>query len=102
MNCRRPQVLIDLNPAEATSTGMNPTLEAPDPIRSAGPNGPASPQAAPDEPVAVPEPVQVVSELMLLPDGRILAHHLTPELAALLRTALDSGDPTTHRVTPSP
>lgn len=23
-------------------------------------------------------------ELMLLPDGRILAHHLTPELAALI------------------
>lgn len=102
MKCRRPHVLIDLNPSEATSTGMNPTPEAPDPTRLVGPVGPSSPQAAPDKPVAVPEPVQVVSELMLLPDGRILAHHLTPELAALLRTALDSADPTTHRVPPSP
>jgi hypothetical protein len=33
--------------------------------------------------------VSVVSELMLLPDGRILAHHLTPELASFLRTVLD-------------
>lgn len=33
--------------------------------------------------------VSVVSELMLLPDGRILAHHLTPELASFLRTLLD-------------
>jgi hypothetical protein len=31
----------------------------------------------------------VVSELLLLPDGRILAHHLTPELASFLRTLLD-------------
>jgi hypothetical protein len=31
----------------------------------------------------------VVSELLLLPDGRILAHHLTPELASFLRTVLD-------------
>jgi len=33
--------------------------------------------------------VPVVSELLLLPDGRILAHHLTPELASFLRTVLD-------------
>ena len=33
--------------------------------------------------------VSVVSELMLLPDGRILAHHLPPELASFLRTVLD-------------
>jgi hypothetical protein len=32
--------------------------------------------------------VEVASELMLLPDGRILAHHLTPELAALIEQAL--------------
>jgi hypothetical protein len=40
---------------------------------------------------SVPEPdsVPVVSELLLLPDGRILAHHLTPELASFLRTLLD-------------
>ena len=29
------------------------------------------------------------SELMLLPDGRILAHHLTPELAQVLRQLSD-------------
>jgi hypothetical protein len=28
---------------------------------------------------------QASSELMLLPDGRMLAHHLTPELALVLR-----------------
>lgn len=35
-----------------------------------------------------PDPAEdfpVSSELMLLPDGRILAHHLTPELAQVLR-----------------
>jgi hypothetical protein len=36
-----------------------------------------------------PDSVPVVSELLLLPDGRILAHHLTPELASFLRTLLD-------------
>ena len=36
-----------------------------------------------------PDSVPVVSELLLLPDGRILAHHLTPELASFLRTVLD-------------
>jgi hypothetical protein len=29
------------------------------------------------------------SEIMLLPDGRILAHHLTPELAELLEHLSD-------------
>ena len=52
--------------------------------------------------MAAPEPVEVVSELLLLPDGRILAHHLTPELAALLRGALDSGTPATHPAPRSP
>ncbi len=36
----------------------------------------------------LPEPREdfpASSELMLLPDGRILAHHLTPELAQVLR-----------------
>ena len=31
------------------------------------------------------EDPQASSELMLLPDGRMLAHHLTPELALVLR-----------------
>jgi len=74
----------------STSTGMNPTPESLDR------HGPAVPSSAANRPVDAPQPVQVVSELMLLPDGRILAHHLTPELAALLRTALDSDKPATH------
>ena len=74
----------------STSTGMNPTPESLDR------HGPSVPSSAADRPVDALQPVQVVSELMLLPDGRILAHHLTPELAALLRTALDSDKPTTH------
>lgn len=81
---------------------MNPHAEVPDPPRTAGPVGPSSPQAVPGEPVAGTEPVQVVSELMLLPDGRILAHHLTPELAAFLRGTLDSGNPATHPAPRSP
>ncbi|MFM8877760.1 MAG: hypothetical protein ACKOKG_01300 [Verrucomicrobiota bacterium] len=64
--------------------------------------GPAAPSSSANPPVDAPPPVQVVSELMLLPDGRILAHHLTPELAALLRTALDSDHPSTHAVPRSP
>lgn len=72
---------------------MNPSPEAPD---LPPPAGPRSPQCVVDAPMAAPEPVEVVSELLLLPDGRILAHHLTPELAALLRGALDSGNPATH------
>ncbi len=30
---------------------------------------------------------EATSELLLLPDGRILAHHLTPELATVLHAA---------------
>lgn len=37
-------------------------------------------------------PVEVGSELLLLPDGRILAHHLTPELAAFVRDVLNTPD----------
>jgi hypothetical protein len=39
---------------------------------------------------------------MLLTDGRILAHNLTPELALFLQTALDSGDasPSTKSTSP--
>ena len=55
-------------------------------------------------PIVVPGPelVPVVSELMLLPDGRILAHHLTPELASFLRTVLDSEDSTPDPESTSP
>jgi hypothetical protein len=35
----------------------------------------------------------VGSELLVLPDGRILAHHLTPELAEAVRQALARPDP---------
>ena len=49
-----------------------------------------------------PELVPVISELMLLPDGRILAHHLTPELASFLRTVLDSEDSTPDPESTSP
>ena len=54
---------------------------------TAGPEPSGSPILVPG-----PELVPVVSELMLLTDGRILAHNLTPELAFFLQTALDSGD----------
>jgi hypothetical protein len=39
---------------------------------------------------------------MLLTDGRILAHNLTPELAFFLQTALDSSDasPSTESTSP--
>lgn len=49
-----------------------------------------------------PELVPVISELMLLTDGRILAHNLTPELAFFLQTALDSSDasPPTESTSP--
>lgn len=52
--------------------------------------------------VSGPELVPVISELMLLTDGRILAHNLTPELAFFLQTALDSGDasPSTKSTSP--
>jgi hypothetical protein len=42
----------------------------------------------------LPDPGSAVgSELLLLPDGRILAHHLTPELAEAVRQALARPDP---------
>jgi hypothetical protein len=31
------------------------------------------------------QPAPAIAELLVLSDGRILAHHLTPELARLLR-----------------
>jgi hypothetical protein len=64
---------------------MNPLLERSNDPSPSEPSGP---------PVRDPDSVPVVSELMLLPDGRILAHHLTPELASFLRTVLDSEDST--------
>ena len=72
---------------------MNPLLE-----RS---NDPSSSEPS-DSPVRDPDSVPVVSELMLLPDGRILAHHLTPELASFLRTVLDSEDSTPDPESTSP
>jgi hypothetical protein len=39
-----------------------------------------------------PVPAEAGSELLLLPDGRILAHHLTPELAAFVRDVLNKPD----------
>lgn len=39
-----------------------------------------------------PAPSEAGSELLLLPDGRILAHHLTPELAAFVRDVLKKPD----------
>jgi hypothetical protein len=42
------------------------------------------------KPVAPPAPAS--AELLILPDGRILAHHLTPELADAVRAALDAPD----------
>ena len=38
---------------------------------------------------------RLVSELLLLPDGRILVHNLTPAFAALLQE-LNPGDPQIH------
>ena len=72
---------------------MNPLLE-----RSNDP----SPSEPSGSPVRDPDSVPVVSELMLLTDGRILAHNLTPELAFFLQTALDSGDasPSTESTSP--
>jgi len=64
---------------------MNRLLERSNDPSPSEPSGP---------PVRDPDSVPVVSELMLLPDGRILAHHLTPELASFLRTVLDSEDST--------
>ncbi len=64
---------------------------------TAGPEPSGSPILVPG-----PELVPVISELMLLPDGRILAHHLTPELASFLRTVLDSEDSTPDPESTSP
>lgn len=72
---------------------MNPLLERSNDPSPSEPSGP---------PVRDPDSVPVVSELMLLPDGRILAHHLTPELASFLRTALDSEDSTPDPESTSP
>lgn len=48
----------------------------------------------PPEPSPSPAPGSAVgSELLVLPDGRILAHHLTPELAEAVRQALARPDP---------
>lgn len=41
------------------------------------------------------EDSQASSELMLLPDGRMLAHHLTPELALVLRQITSVSETTT-------
>jgi len=63
---------------------MNPSTE---------PSGESKPSETSGSAVPGPDSIQaisVVSELLLLPDGRILAHHLTPELASFLRTVLDS------------
>ena len=62
---------------------MNPSPE---------PSGESKPSETLGSTVSGPDSIQavpVVSELLLLPDGRILAHHLTPELASFLRTVLD-------------
>ena len=64
---------------------------------TAGPEPSGSPILVPG-----PELVPVVSELMLLTDGRILAHNLTPELAFFLQTALDSEDSTPDPESTSP
>jgi len=72
---------------------MNRLLERSNDPSPSEPSGP---------PVRDPDSVPVVSELMLLPDGRILAHHLTPELASFLRTVLDSEDSTPDPESTSP
>ena len=76
------------------SEGSNET----EPCRpTSGPEPFGSPTLIPDSKL-----VPVISELMLLTDGRILAHNLTPELAFFLQTALDSGDasPSTESTSP--
>jgi hypothetical protein len=65
---------------------MNPL---PEPSGELKPSETSAPSAPSGSSVPGPDSVPVVSELMLLPDGRILAHHLTPELASFLRTVLD-------------
>jgi hypothetical protein len=68
---------------------MNPLPEPSGELKPSETSAPSAPSGS-----SVPGPdsvpvVSVVSELLLLPDGRILAHHLTPELASFLRTVLD-------------
>ncbi len=54
------------------------------------------PETALSRPATPPAPgIEVDTELLLLPDGRILAHHLTPELASLLQTACPADLPIT-------
>ena len=65
--------------------------------RTSGPEPFGSPILIPDSKL-----VPVISELMLLTDGRILAHNLTPELAFFLQTALDSEDSTPDPESTSP
>ena len=64
---------------------MNP----PTPVRSSGGED-CCDSALPHLADATLEPklpgIELTSELLLLPDGRILAHHLTPELAVLLQS----------------
>ena len=78
---------------------MNPSTEPSGeskPSETSGSAGASVP--GPDSIHAVP----VVSELLLLPDGRILAHHLTPELASFLRTVLDPEDATPNPESTTP
>jgi hypothetical protein len=75
---------------------MNPSTEPSGESKPSESSGSSSP--GPDSIHAVP----VVSELLLLPDGRILAHHLTPELASFLRTVLDSEDATPNPESTTP
>jgi hypothetical protein len=70
MNVRDPE---PMNPLPEPSGELKPS-------ETSAPSGSSVPG---------PDSVPVVSELLLLPDGRILAHHLTPELASFLRTLLD-------------
>lgn len=69
------------------------SMRDPEPMNpSPEPSGESKPSESSGSSVPGPDSVpmvSVVSELMLLPDGRILAHHLTPELASFLRTLLD-------------
>lgn len=47
---------------------------------------PETPSFSPADAAKTPG-LELDSELLLLPDGRILAHHLTPEVAAALHAA---------------
>ena len=75
---------------------MNSSTESSGESKPSESSGSSSP--GPDSIHAVP----VVSELLLLPDGRILAHHLTPELASFLRTVLDPEDATPNPESTTP